>query len=234
MNSINTSILTLLLLIAVEGFGQSNDKGTLFSVNYSYGLPMGSLNESVSNGSPRGFGVELSWKIAEKWRLGPSFGYQDYYQKNGRELLKPNATTDISAVVSTSIQPYTFMATTTFLPLADRTTKLQPFFQAGAGGAMIAYRQLWGMFDVANTNAFTFAAAAGAGLQYQIGDAKKMSLFGSALYNFIPYNRSDLTTINSIRIQAGIRIKLENNNSGYYEQTPDPRYYQNNNYRYLP
>lgn len=140
----------------------------------------------------------------------------------------PDEATDISAVVSNSVQVYPMMAKAIYLPLAEKENRLQPFFSAGAGGAMVSNRQLWGMFDVINSMNFSLAMSAGAGIQYALGSSKKTSLFASANYQFIPYNRYDISNLNSINIRAGVRLKLNNNRGGdYYQQSPSPRYFRN-------
>jgi opacity protein-like surface antigen len=226
-----TALLMLFCLSSDTVRAQANPDGRQFSIFYSYGIPSGSFSkELISEGSPRGVGFELTWKLSKQWRLGPSFGFQDFHQKGDRELLKPDPATDISAVVSNSIQIYPVMAKAIYLPMAEKEARLQPFLSAGVGGAMVSNRQLWGMFDVINSTNFSVAMAAGAGLQYALGSSQKTSLFASANYQFVPYRRYEVSNLNSINIQAGVRLRLNNNRSGdYYQQTPSPRYYRYDN-----
>lgn len=227
---IHISSVIIILLCSTQAHAQANPDGSQLSLFYSYSMPSGYLKENlVGAGSPRGFGLSFSWKIAPKWRLGPSFGFQDFYEKGQREQFKPDPATDISAVVSNSIQTYPIQAMATYLPMADKESPLQPFLSLGAGGAMVSNRELWGMFDVVNSINFSMAFSAGAGAQYAIGQAKKTNLFAAVNYNYIPYNRFDIPTLNSINIQAGVRLRLYSSGrrgSDYYQQMPNPRQYR--------
>jgi len=226
-------IIPITLLIAFASAGklqaQTNPDGPQFSLFYSYALPAGYMkNNIVSEGSPRGLGFELSWRLNNHWRLGPSFGFQDFFSKDERRVFKPDPATDISAVVSNSIQIYPVLIKAIYLPMADKNSRVQPFISAGAGGALVTNRQLWGMFDVINSQNFALAFSGGAGLQFAVGSAQKANIFVGAHYQYIPYNRFEIPTLNSINAQAGVRLRLNrNSNSDYYQQTPNPRYYQN-------
>ena len=221
------SCVLVIMLSASEANAQANPDGSQLSLFYSYAMPSGYLKDNlVSAGSPRGFGLSFSWKIAPKWRLGPSFGFQDFYEKGQRELFKPDPATDISAVVSHSIQTYPIQARATYLPTADKESPLQPFLSIGAGGAMINNRELWGMFDVINSVNFSLAFSAGAGVQYAIGQTKRTNLFAAVNYNYIPYNKFDIPTLNSINLQVGVTLRVNSNgrrSGDYYQQMPNPR-----------
>src|SRR5215204_1144078 len=72
---------------------------------YNYGLPLGTFkSDFIKNNSPRGFSADVLYWFKPQWGVGGSIGYQDYYQKNARDTYKLSDGSDISAVVSHSMQ----------------------------------------------------------------------------------------------------------------------------------
>lgn len=192
----------------------AQDRNTL-GLRYQYALPMGSFKSGlISKGSPRGFAVDLMHAVNPKWRVGASLGYQDFYQKNARNTYQMGDGSDISAVVTNSLQTTALMAQGMYFPKGADSSRLQPYLSAGAGLNMVQYNQLLGEFGNGEDVWLRFAAQAGAGLQYRIGAGNRTALMLGVAYNYMPLNQMDVKSVNNLAIQAGVRIALRNTGRG--------------------
>lgn len=184
---------------------------TTMGVQYQYSLPMGSFKNFIEEGSPRGLSVDILHAFNPRWRVGAGFSYQDFYQKNPRSLYKMEDGSDISAVVSNSVQATALMAKAMFLPLGADSSRLQPYISLGAGANMAQYAQLLGEFSNGDDVWIRFAAQGGAGIKYAVGAKRRTALTLGAVYNYMPLNQASLKHMNNIGIQAGVRFVLRNN-----------------------
>ena len=200
-----------------------------FGVAYQYALPMGGLKDVISDGSPRGFGVDILVALNEKWRIGGAAGFQDYYQKQERQTYLLSDGSHISAVVSHSLQTTPLLAKTMFSPAAKSESSLKPFISLGAGMNLIQYTQLLGEFTNAEDVHFKFAAQAGAGVLIDVGQQKRTSISLGALYNYMPFNEYEIKNTNNLTFQIGARFPLRNNsgnrNNDWEEGERRPRRY---------
>src|SRR5690348_1473967 len=69
------------------------------SINYSAAFPTGSFKNTVSSNSFRGFNASFLHGISDRVSVGLGTGFQDFYQKNPRELYKLADGSDLSAVL---------------------------------------------------------------------------------------------------------------------------------------
>lgn len=188
----------------------AQDRNTL-GLRYQYALPMGGFkNDLISEGSPRGFSADLMHALNPQWRIGASLGYQDFYQKNARNTYRMGDGSDISAVVSNSLQTTALMAQGMYFPKGADSSRLQPYVSAGAGVNMVQYSQLLGEFSNGDDVWLRFAAQAGAGLQYRVGNGGRTALMLGVAYNYMPLNKMEVKNVNNLAIQAGVRIAMRN------------------------
>ncbi len=75
--------------------------------------------------------------------VGFGTGFQDFYQKYPRQVYKAADGSDISAVVSNSVQTVPLLAK--FRYYFSPGKREQPFAGAGVGGDMVLYRQFLGV-----------------------------------------------------------------------------------------
>jgi len=196
-----------LSLFSVAAFSQGKVK---MSVYYNYASPMGSLkNDFISNGSAYGAGANVMYSINPKWAVGGSVSYQDFYQKYPRATYKLTDGSDISAVMSNSLQSTPIMAKTIFSPLGDKAAVVQPYLSAAAGVNMISYKQLLGEFSSGSGVSGRFIAQAGAGVKVPVGKNKSTGILLGATYNYSPYNNFGIKNINSLNYQAGVQFNLK-------------------------
>ena len=98
----------LALLAGLSGMAQTGRLN--MGINYSFGLPVGSLADAIPENSPRGWNANIHYGITENIYAGLGIGYQDFYYKNPRQLYKTSDGSDISAVMTHSIQTIPILA----------------------------------------------------------------------------------------------------------------------------
>src|ERR1700712_767798 len=161
MKKIKYLMTGFVLFCSAAVFAQ--DEGLTLKLNYSMGIPTGSLkNNIVNNTSWKGFGAELMYHASNSFSFGMEAGSQNFYQKYPRQLYKQSDGSDISAVVSNSIQtvPILLKAQYSFLP----EKPVRPYIALAAGGNVITYNQYAGEFGNDNKTKFGFAARPEAGV----------------------------------------------------------------------
>lgn len=204
-------IMVCMLVLARAGAQERTTMG----IQYQYALPMGDFkNNLIRDGSARGAAIDILYAVHPQWRVGGGVGYQDFYQKTPRQTYRLEDGSDISAVVSTSMQTTALMAKGMFLPLGADSSRLQPYVLAGAGANMVQYGQLLGEFGSGDDVWIRFAAQAGAGIKYAVGAKGQTALTLGAVYNYMPVNQPGIKNMNNLAIQAGVRFALRNNGRG--------------------
>src|SRR5215203_6911429 len=128
---------------------------TKLNIQYNVAVPMNDFKNFVSATSYRGFNASVLHGISDKVSIGLATGFQDFYQKNSRELYHFSDGSDISAVVTYSIQTIPLLASVKYNFNPDAS--IQPYAAIGVGGNLIAYNQLFGEFGNQQSK-FGFAA----------------------------------------------------------------------------
>jgi len=202
-------LLALMLAIPFASSVNAQDKGeAIMHLNYSYGIPLGSFkNDIVGNNSPRGASGDIMFSLSKKFSLGFASGYQDFYQKYPRGTYKLNDGSDISAVISNSVQTIPLLAKGMYKPLGDKYSFVQPYVSLGTGISFVNFRQYLGEFGNA-TNSVSFQAQAGAGIEIPFGRLSNSGLQIGAVYNYIPYTKNGYNNLNNLAIQAGVHFPL--------------------------
>ncbi|MEP6750595.1 MAG: outer membrane beta-barrel protein [Bacteroidota bacterium] len=205
MKKIKYLITGVVLFCALGVFAQ--DEGLTLKLNYSMGIPTGSFKNSiVNNTSWKGFGAELMYHTSNSFAIGMETGSQEFYQKYPRQLYKQSDGSDISAVVSNSIQtvPLLLKAQYNFLP----EKAIRPYVALGVGGNIITYNQYAGEFGSDNKTKFGFAARPEAGVYIPFRKYSRAGFSLSAGYNFEPFNYNGIGNLNNISARAGISFPL--------------------------
>ena len=173
-------------------------------IGYNLSAPLGSFkNDYIGNTSFRGFTGAISYSINPKFSLGLNSGYQNYYQKYGRQLYKTGLNETTSAVVTNSMDVIPFMLRGTYFPMGG-SRSIQPYVSAGAGVNVVNYSQYLGQFPETDIS-FPLAAQAGAGVMIPLGKALRESTFKlGATYNYAAYNKNNLSNLSSVGAHAGI------------------------------
>lgn len=206
MKKIKYLMMGFALLISAGAFAQ--DYGLTLKLNYSVGVPLGAGRELISKTSFQGFGAEIMYHPNAKWALGLESGSQGFYQKYPRQLYKAADGSDLSAVVSNTVDivPILLKAQYNFLPDAG----IQPYVALGAGGNIISYHQYAGEFSNDGKTKFGFAARPEAGVYvpFRKGSGAGFSL--GAGYNYAPFNYNGLNNLDYITARVGVSFPLGN------------------------
>jgi opacity protein-like surface antigen len=177
---------------------------TYFAINYNAAFPTGSFKNIVSSNSYRGFNASILHSISENVGVGLGLGFQDFYQKNPRQLYKLSDGSDLSAVVSYSIQTIPILAKVQYNFTPDK--RIQPYAALGAGANFVEYQQLFGVFGETQAKVrFAARPEAGVHIPFRHGGA---GFNIGASYNIMPFKQDDFKNLNSLAVHAGISIPL--------------------------
>lgn len=180
-------------------------------LNYNVSTPVGSFkNDFINKTSFSGGSGELSYTINPKFSVGLHSGFQSYYQKFDRQVYKLDGNQTVSAVVSNTLDIVPLMLRGTYLPMgATATAKVQPYVSAAAGISMVNYGQYLGEFGGTQASS-PFSAQAGAGIRIPFGSSYNQTAFKiGATYNYINYNRNQITKLNNVGFNAGVVFALK-------------------------
>ncbi len=195
------SLLAALFTVAVQA-----QKGTTkLNIGYNVAVPTGSFKDNLDAASYRGFQGSVLYGVTDKLSVGAATGFQDFYQKHPRQVYKLSDGSDISAVVTNSIQtiPILAQAKYTFNPSGI----VQPFTALGVGGNLITYNQMLGEFGNSQAK-FGFAARPEAGVYVPFKKGGETGFTLGASYNIMPFKELGFKNLNSLGINAGVSIPL--------------------------
>ncbi len=200
--------ISAIILGFVLAYPATGQKGfTKGYVGYSVNIPSGSFHDFIGDPSFRGVELGLLHGVSDKIAIGFGTCFQDFYQKYPRQVYKADDGSDISAVVSNSVQTIPLLAKFRYYFSPEK--RIQPFAGAGIGGNLALYRQFLGEFaDSRNKFAFQVQPEAGIYIPLRPGAESGFSL--KASYNFIPFKVDDLSDLNSIGISASFHFPLRN------------------------
>ncbi|RYE07650.1 MAG: hypothetical protein EOP51_33780, partial [Sphingobacteriales bacterium] len=160
------TLLAVAILATVSGYTQQGE--LRLTASYAVAVPMGSFKDNVvSKTSFRGVDANLLYGISPQLSVGLTTGFQDFYEKHPRQVFKLDDGSDISAVVSNSIQQIPFLATARYE--FNTSSIIRPYALAGIGGQFIMNREFLGEYTNDNTNRFSFAARPEIGIYVPFG-----------------------------------------------------------------
>ena len=197
------------ILVTTDSSAQANNKWKM-QLGYNVSAPLGSFkNDYMSNTSFRGGVGEISYTVNPKISVGLASGYQDYYQKYGREVYHTQGNELVSAVISNSMQVVPVLLKGTFSPLGNGTSFIKPYVSAGAGLNLVNYKQYLGEFPTSNASG-VFAAQAGLGVLVPFNKNNTETGFKlGGTYNYAAYNKNGLSNLNSVGVNAGVVFNLK-------------------------
>lgn len=196
-------IFSIIFFLFSFVFAHAQEQTTL-NIGYNIAMPVNGFKNAVSSTSFRGFEATILHKLSDKISVGLGTGFQDFYQKNPRQLYKLSDGSDVSAVTTYSIQTIPLLAEVkyNFTPGAS----VQPYAALGAGGNFISYNHLFGEFGNPITK-FGFAARPEAGVYIPFKNGSTGITVGAS-YNIMPFQQDGLANLNNLGIHAGITIPL--------------------------
>lgn len=176
-----------------------------FNLGYNVNVPAGSFKDLITRPAYKGFTGGLAYALSNQLSLGLDLGYNDYYQKYPRQVYQDGEGSNISAVVSNSIQqfPLLFMANYTLI----KKGFIRPYVGAGGGVNFISFDQYLGEFDDPQSKT-KWALKGEAGFYIPLSSYSSTAIKVGASYNYAPFNTYGIDNLSTWGIEAGIRVPL--------------------------
>ena len=176
------------------------------SLDYNVNIPTGSFKDFVTHPAYKGFTAGLAYPLNDQLSVGLSFGYNDYYQKYPRQVYADGHGSDISAVVSNSIQQLPLLVTANYALLKKGV--IRPYVGAGAGLNFIDFDQYLGEFDDPHSRT-KLALRGEAGILIPLSSYSSTAIKIGGSYNYAPFNSYGVSNLDTWGLQAGIRFPLK-------------------------
>lgn len=198
-------LFSSIILISNQAVAQNKLK---LELGYNASIPVGSFkNDFINKTSYKGALGEVSYSFNPKFSLGLQSGFQNYYQRYDRQLYTLKDGQTISAVVTNTLGVTPLLLRGTFYPAV--ASKVQPYISGGAGINLVTYGQYLGEFGGTSTSA-PLALQAGAGIRIPFGKLENQTAFKlGASYNYVNYNKNDISGLNNIGVNAGVIFRLK-------------------------
>lgn len=199
--------LILPVAVILSFVAQAQQGEVRMTASLAAGMPTGDLKDLVDKTSFRGADVSVLYGLSEQISLGLNVGFQDFYQKFPRALYKLDDGSDISAVLTNSIQTIPFLATVKY----DFATggAIKPYLSAGAGGAAVISRQYVGEHPNSNDK-ISFAARPGAGVYIPFRKGGEVGVNLGVNYTYIPFKQGDVSNLSYAGVTLGIGFPMRN------------------------
>jgi outer membrane protein W len=175
------------------------------SIGYNVNIPSGAFRDYVNKPAYKGFTATLAYALSSQISVGLNVGYNDYYQKYPRQVYPGGDGSDISAVVSNSVQQFPVLLTGNYTFLKEGFVR--PYAGVGAGVNFVTFDQYLGEFDNPRTTA-KFDLKGEAGVYIPLSNYNSTALKIGGSYNYVPYNTDGIKTLNSWGLEAGVRFAI--------------------------
>jgi outer membrane protein W len=201
-------IIISALIIALSGSTLSTraQQGEVrMTASLAGATPAGSFKDLVDKTNLRGADITILYGFNDRLSGGLSLGFQDFYQKFPRDLYKLSDGSDISAVITHSIQTMPFLATARyhFMPAA----KIQPYASLGAGGSVVINRQFIGEYPNEDTR-INVAARPGLGIYIPFKKEGQSGINLGVNYTYISYKQDAISNLGFIGFNLGIDFPM--------------------------
>jgi len=205
-NFLPAQLVIAVTLILAGSTGAEAQHTLEFNANYAVNFPVGADFKSLVNKPAfKGFTAGFAYPVTDQFRVGLSIGYNDYYQKYPRQVYSNGPGSDISAVLSNSIQQLPLLATADYTFL--KTGFIRPYAGAGVGVNFISFDQYLGEFDnpVNHTN---FALRGEAGILIPVSNYSSTAIRIGGSYNYAPLKQYGINNLNNWGVHAGISVPI--------------------------
>jgi len=190
------------ILIYTSAFSQSNSQvlagDKIFSVNYSLGIPNGSLHNFISNKMINGFNADVRSFITDKFAAGLSIGWNNFKEQYPRETY-PNGNGSYSSVRTKYLSTAPVMLTGFYHFTTNK--KINPYATAGAGIHLVTYNKWDGAFGDSKSSV-KFGARLGAGVLVPFTDTFGLNL--TARYNYAAFSYNEVKDIQYLDVSLGL------------------------------
>jgi len=201
-------ILATIIALSLGVIKASAQQGELrMTASIEGATPMGDFKDMVDKASVRGADATILYGINDKFAVGLNIGFQDFYQKFPRAVYKLSDGSDISAVLTNSVQTIPLLATASYNFMHQ--ARIQPYASAGAGGAVVINKQYIGEYPNEN-NKFSFAAKPEVGIYIPFRKQGEVGLNLGINYNYIAYKETGVSNLSYMGFKIGIGFPMRN------------------------
>ncbi len=172
------------------------------------GLPVGNLKNLTEKASLRGADITILYGISDKLSVGLNIGFQDFYQKFPRDVYQLQDGSQISAVLTNSIQAIPLLATGKYNFMPGST--VQPYAAAGIGGAFLVNRQFIGE-SPNDENKIVLAMRPSAGVYIPFRRGGEAGLKASVNYTHLANKSGNTKGLGFIGFGIGVSFPMRNN-----------------------
>ena len=177
------------------------------AVNYNTATPLGaSFRDYVNNTSFRGIQGSVLYDLMDHFRFGMQASYNDFYQKHERQVYKTTDGSDISTVLSNTLQSAPLVVKGEYSIL--NRGYIKPYIGLGAGLDFVNYDQWLGEFEY-NKHYIKPAFTGDAGLLIPFNRNSRYGIRLSTSYNLMPFKEEGIKNLDSWNVQAGISVPLK-------------------------
>jgi opacity protein-like surface antigen len=205
MKRLSIGYLLVAAITLVTGTTAQAQNALQFNAAYNVNIPAGSsFRGYITNPAYKGFTAGFAYPLNSQLRLGLSIGYNDYYQKYPRQVYSNGPGSEVSAVVSNSIQQAPLLLTADYT--LTKKGMVRPYVGVGAGANFISFDQYLGEFDDPHSST-GFDLRGEAGILIPIGFSSTAIRIGGS-YNYAPFNKYGVKMLDNWGIHAGISLPL--------------------------
>lgn len=209
MKKIRFIILSLVIILFAGNQLHAQTSKLKLGINYTYGMPVGGFkSDLIDKASPRGFSADMLYSISPNIAIGGATGFQDYYQKYPRQVYDLDKNSQVSAVLTNSIQQVPLLVKASFTPAGLGSFPVQPYLTAAAGVNFINFDQYLGEFGSRDAST-SFTARAGAGIIIPVASNGSAGIKLGANYNYTPYTRNGYNGLDTWDLQAGLYFSVK-------------------------
>ncbi len=109
-----------------------NNMRQIFSLNYQMSVPLGSSRDFVSKMSFEGININWAYFVTQRLAVGVDFTYNNYHQKIGQKIYRPNDFTAVNAAQYRYTQVFPLKAQVKYFFTPDRFIKAYAGLGMGA------------------------------------------------------------------------------------------------------
>jgi len=198
-----TGVAAVIIILACPALHAQNSLE--ISGGYNINIPTSSFKDYISHPGYKGFNVGLAYPINDQLRVGLSFGYNDFYQKYPRQVYHNGSGSDISAVVSNSVQQLPVLLGVNYTLV--KKGFIRPYVGAGTGINIATLDQYLGEFDDPHTRV-KWAVKGEAGFYIPLSSTSTTAIKVGGSYNYMPYNSDGVKNLDTWGIEAGVRFPI--------------------------
>ena len=86
--------LSCVSIVRAQSYG--NDMKQVYSINYQMSIPLGGSKDFVSKASFEGININWAYFLTKKLAVGLDLTYNNYHEKIGQQIYRPNDFTAIN------------------------------------------------------------------------------------------------------------------------------------------